>query len=124
MITDVGTGLSFRIGKFNPFFSGFPTATSGTLEFSEDKVWKYWFFAEINQHFVFYNATLNGGLFYKNSPYVLKYNEINHAITQLNCGLSCYYKQNGVVLCFTQISPEIKDGRLHRWGSIRLVRNF
>ncbi len=124
MNTDLGGALMLRLGRFNGYFKGFYTAKPGTIEYTNSQKLNYWMVAEISQQFILYNATLNGGLFQKNSPYTLSYNELNHHLTRINIGISCFYKQNGIVLGFTQISPEIKGGRFHRWGSIRLVRNF
>lgn len=122
--TDLGGALMVRLGRFNNYFKGFYTAKPGTIEYTKSQKLIYWISAEISQQFIFYNATLNGGFFQKNSPYTLSYNELKHNLTRINIGISCFYKQNGMVLGFTQISPEIKSGRLHRWGSVRLVRNF
>jgi lipid A 3-O-deacylase len=122
--TDLGGAFKLRFGRLDNYFNGFYTAKPGTLEYSKVKKMKYWVSAEFNQQFIIYNATLNGGLFQKNSPYILSFNELNHNLTRINIGINCFYKQNGVVLGFTQISPEIKGGRSHRWGSIRLIHNF
>ncbi|NOU48783.1 MAG: lipid A deacylase LpxR family protein [Bacteroidales bacterium] len=122
--TDIGGSILLRAGQFKPYFEEFYTSKLSSGEYTEDKKWNYWISLEAGQQFVFYNATLNGGLFRKDSPFVLKYNELQHAVTRLTIGISCFYKQNGLVLSYVQLSPEFKNGRMHRWGSIRLIRNF
>jgi hypothetical protein len=122
--TDIGGSILVRFGQFNPYFRGPYTAKPGSAEYSGIKRWSYWVSLEAEQQYVFYNATLNGGLFQKDSPFVLKYTELQHAVTRLTIGISCFYKQNGLVLSFVRLNPEFNNGHMHRWGSIRLIRNF
>lgn len=122
--TDISAYAMMRIGKFIPYFKSLSTAKKGTAEYFEENKMQYWISIQLGQQFVFYNATLNGGLFVKDSPYTLTYNDLHHNITQFKAGLNFFYKQNGIMLNFVHIGPEFMKGRYHRWGGISLIRNF
>jgi len=67
-----------------------------------------------------YDATLQGGLFNKTSPYTIKSTDINRVAFQGNTGI--VFKINTVHLEYFQsyLTKEFKTGRSHLWGGIRI----
>lgn len=118
-----GASLQIRAGNFSRINSTISSATIGVLP-QFDKAISYWFFLEPAFHFVAYDATLNGGMLNKTSPHRFSYNEIHHRTTQLNAGFSVFYRNTGLSLRWTRISPEFIGGDLHNWGNISLTHNF
>jgi len=118
-----GASLQIRTGNFSSINSTISSATIGVLP-KFDKTISYWIFLEPAFHFIAYDATLNGGMLNKTSPHRFSYNEIHHRTTQLNAGFSVFYRNTGLSLRWTRISPEFIGGDLHNWGNISLTHNF
>lgn len=113
-------GLYLRAGSFVPVFKGPATihdpTTKGTFQ--------YWFFVSGKANVVFYDATLQGGMFNKENPYVIQGNDINRFVANLSVGFAMYYKKAGVELQNFYLSPEFKNAYDFRWGRIKLVYQF
>lgn len=121
--TYMGASAQFRAGSFRGFSSNISSSTIGLIP-RFDKSISYWFFLEPAFHFVAYDATLNGGMLNKNSPHRFSYDQIHHLTTQLNAGFSVFYRNTGLSLRWTRISPEFIGGNKHNWGNISLTHNF
>ena len=67
-----------------------------------------------------YDATMQGGLFNKSSPYTLKYNEINQITFQDNFGIVASFWNIYFEYYHTYLTKEFKNGRDHRWGGIKI----
>ncbi len=67
-----------------------------------------------------HDATLQGGLFNRTSPYTIASNDINRVVFQGNTGL--VFKINTVHLEYFQsfLTKEFKTGNSHLWGGIRI----
>ncbi len=67
-----------------------------------------------------YDATLQGGVLNRTSPYVLKTNDISRIVGELQAGVEV--PLGGVLLDFshTYLSREFREGRAHAWGTVRL----
>jgi hypothetical protein len=67
-----------------------------------------------------HDATLQGGLFNKTSPYTIKSTDINRLVFQGNAGI--VFKINTVHLEYFQsyLTKEFKTGQSHLWGGVRI----
>lgn len=109
----INTGLYFRTGSFIPVLKGIKT---------NNNAFQYWFFVTGETNLVFYDATLQGGLFKKNNNiYTIQKSDLNRFVIKLSVGLAVYYKKIGVELQNFYLSPEFKNAYDFRWGRIKLV---
>ena len=69
---------------------------------------------------VAYDASLQGGLFNKSSPYVISADQLTRLTFQANVGLIVHYKK--LFLEYTQsvLSREFNTGLSHRWGGVKI----
>ncbi|MCK9451687.1 MAG: lipid A deacylase LpxR family protein [Bacteroidales bacterium] len=121
--TYMGASAQLRAGNFRSFSNNISSSTIGLIP-RFDKSISYWFFLEPAFHFVAYDATLNGGMLNKSSPHRFSYDQIHHLTTQFNAGFSVFYRNTGLSLRWTRISPEFIGGKKHNWGNISLTHNF
>lgn len=105
-------GLSIMIGKMkNPFES---------YELSGGKGWELYFFGHSFINAIGYDATLQGGVFNKKSPYILSTSEINRFTFQNQIGLMFHHNKFSLELSESFLSKEFKTALRHIWGGIGL----
>ena len=117
----VNGGFYIRTGSFISVFRGPATIFSST---SPKSAIQYWFFVSGQTNLVFYDATLQGGLFNNSNPYVIRSENINRLVVKLSIGFAMYYKKIGVEFQNFYLSPEFKNAYDFRWGRIKLVFQF
>lgn len=109
-------GFYFRAGSFTPVLKGNVFNPEGTFQ--------YWFFIESKANLIFYDATLQGGLFGHNDLYTINSKDINRIVLQASAGFAIYYNNLGLELQNFYISPEFKNAYDFRWGRIKLIFNI
>ena len=67
-----------------------------------------------------YDATLQGGLFNKESPYVIPDSKITRATLQNNFGIVMRIKKLYLEYSQSFLTDEFDSGGNHRWGGIRI----
>lgn len=67
-----------------------------------------------------YDASLQGGLFNKKSPYVIANQNINRITFQNNLGITLPYKSLYLEYTRSELSKEFKTGKSHQWGGFRI----
>ena len=67
-----------------------------------------------------YDATLQGGLFNRNSPYTLPPSELNRFTFQNNYGIVVSFWEIYAEYYRTYLSREFKTGRAHSWGGVKV----
>jgi len=109
--TRIGAGMGLMAGKFNQRFS------PGT---SSKKTAEFYFYSAGNMYLVGYNASLQGGLFNRNSPYVIASRNISRVIFKADAGIVVNFKK--LFLSYQQsfLSKEFRTGAPHRWGGLSL----
>lgn len=108
----VKTGVNFMLGRFqNPYNS--------TDKQRKNKL-HYHLYGQLQTGFTAYDATLQGGLFNKNSPYTIAAKDVTRLTLQGDFGLMINFKK--LYLEYTQgfITKEFKTQHLHRWGGVRI----
>ena len=113
--SDITIGGRADIGFLNYGFSG----NSSWFDWNRDS-WKFSLFADISGKLVVYDATLQGGLFNRNSPHTLDYSEITPVILQIKPGLMLQYKKFGMELRDIYSTKSFDNGKSHMWGMINL----
>lgn len=102
-------GINFMAGRFNKRFKPVNYA---------DRKTEYYFFAQTRLNFVGYDASLQGGVFNRNSPYTIAAKDITRVTFQADAGVILNLKK--FYLAYTQsfLTKEFQSGRTHRWGGI------
>lgn len=123
--TALGTGLSLRLGGLPFAFNFFPISQANTFEYIKNTHrFPIWFFANASIKAILHDATLFGGLFNKNRPYVVSRSSTNSINVQIATGIEGAIGRSLVSLKLVYLSPEIKTGTAHRWGAIGFIHNL
>lgn len=119
-----------RAGTFNTKLNAGVIMMTGLF----DDPWK--FFARANRNFQIYvyeeplislvghDATLQGGLFNKNSPYTISASDLERVVFQNNAGLVIQFKKMNVEYFQSYLTEEFRTGRSHHWGGVRIGLKF
>lgn len=67
-----------------------------------------------------YDATLQGGLFNRTSPYVIPADQLARTTFQANYGAVLRYKKLYLEYYQSRLTREFETGRPHRWGGIKI----
>lgn len=117
----IGGGLRLRAGSFLPVYRGPMTIC---CDRAKKRQLQYWFLIAGKADFIAYDATLQGGMFNDNSPYVLKGNHLNRLVFTGSIGVALYYDNLGVELENIYLTPEFEGAHYFKYGRIKLIANF
>ena len=114
LFTNVSAGTNLLLGKFNNSFS------------SEDNKnnFQIYIYAQPIFTLVGYDATLQGGLITRDSPYVIASGNLERLTTQFNFGLIVQTRTMYFEYTRSSITKEFSTGRLAKWGGIRIGFTF
>ena len=117
--TRLSSGFVLFFGKLNSAITSVFSRNANGSPINKSKSSLH-LYAQPMIHAVAYNATLGGGLFNRNSPYILLSKEIERLTYQGNYGL--VFQNRSLYLEYFQsiLSREFKTGLYHRWGGIRM----
>lgn len=110
--TNASLGLNATLGIINNAFNT-----------SKDK-FNFYFYAQPVVSVVGYDATLQGGLFNKKSPYVIADKEINRLTAQYNYGFILKTKTLYFEYSRSSLTREFKSGNAAKWGGIKIGFTF
>ena len=116
LMDNVQVGCTIFAGKFNSPFSSCASE-------SENK-FKLYCYAQPLVSLVGYNATLQGGLFNRDSPYTIASQHVTRTVFQTNFGLVLGFHKIYLEYCQSFISKEFDTGIIHRWGGIKIGVRF
>jgi lipid A 3-O-deacylase len=104
-------GINFMAGRFNKRFTPVNNKKSKA---------EYYFYGQTRAHFIGYDASLQGGLFNRKSPYTIAGSNINRVTFQADAGIIVNFKK--LYLSYTQslLTKEFCTGAFHRWGGISI----
>lgn len=111
--TLAATGLLVRAGKMNPYFSDL--GVSSTVSRAGGQKFQIYAQGRLEGRIVGYNATTQGGVFNRQSPYTLKSSQLKRGVVQGSGGLVLSYGGVRFEPSATWVSPEFRGGRAHRW---------
>lgn len=111
----ISTGLALMAGTFdNPFHF-----------LSESKNnFQIYIYTEPQINLVGYDATLQGGLFNRDSPYKISSTNLTRIVFQNNAGLVVKVKRFSIEYFQSFITKEFSTGKNHQWGGIRFGFSF
>lgn len=110
----IKSGFNFLLGHLNNPYQA-KTAKS-TL--------RYHLYGQLQTGFTAYDATLQGGLFNRKSPYTIAAKDITRVTLQGDFGIVVHIKNVYLEYCQSFITKEFTTGRLHRWGGVRIGIEF
>jgi hypothetical protein len=126
--TNVSGGIGLRLGKIiDGYYQGQNVTSNVHAQGAEDnyrfKNWQIYFFSNSRIRLVGYNTLLQGRMFFDNSIYTLKSNQISRFIFELDYGLAANYK--GIKLAFIPFSMRSTEiltnfRRTHYYGTLFL----
>ncbi|MBC7510505.1 MAG: lipid A deacylase LpxR family protein [Ferruginibacter sp.] len=107
----ISGGFNFMVGRFNKRFL--------PVEYKKRKA-EYYFYAQSRLHFIGYDASMQGGIFNRQSPYTIAANDITRIVLQTDAGVIVNFKK--LYLSYTQslLGKEFRSGKYHRWGGISI----
>jgi len=105
----IHAGFNFRLGKLNPLF------------ISEVKNnFQFYMFGESIINGVGYDATMQGGIFNRTSPHTIGSKDIRRFTFQQNFGCVLNFKKLYFEYYQSLLSPEFRNGKMHRWGGLKI----
>ena len=110
--TNASVGLNATIGLINNAFNS-----------SKDK-FNFYFYSQPVVSVIGYDATLQGGLFNRESPYVIGSNDINRFTAQHNYGFILKTKTLYFEYSRSSITKEFKYETAAKWGGIKIGFTF
>jgi lipid A 3-O-deacylase len=107
--TKLSGGFNLMAGRFNSRF----TPVSDKKRKAE-----YYFYTQGRMYVIGYDASLQGGLFNRKSPYVIAGKDINRLTFQADVGVIVNFRK--FYLSYTQsiLTKEFRTGNYHRWGGV------
>jgi lipid A 3-O-deacylase len=104
-------GFNFMAGRFNKRFSSLT---------SKSKKAEYYLYGQGRLNFIGYDASMQGGLFNRNSPYTISGGDVTRATFQADAGVIVNFRK--LFLSYTQsyLTKEFRTGKYHRWGGVSI----
>ena len=121
LYTNLGGGFLFRTGWLNPYFSNIGVARVEALRKPGLRKFQFIFFVSGSGKLVGYDATLEGGVFNRSSPYTLPFSEISRFVLQGSGGISITYSGFRIDMEQFLLSPEFHNGWWHKWVHMSLT---
>jgi lipid A 3-O-deacylase len=108
-------GFNFMAGNFNN-----PYQSAGL---NKKKI-EYYFYGQSRVHFIGYDATMQGGLFNRKSPYTISSADVCRVTFQADAGIIVNFKK--LFFSYTQsfLTKEFSTGMYHRWGGVSFGVSF
>ena len=118
--TKLSSGLVLMFGRLNPriatCFTGGAQAPGRKLTFH--------FYLQPMVNLVGYDATLQGGVFNKSSPYTISSNDVTRFTFQSNAGVVVSLASLYLEYFQTYLTREFETGMSHQWGGVRVGVKF
>ena len=121
---DIGAGVLLRAGWMPAYFESLGIGYNSNSPTAKKNRLKCYVFAKGEAKAVFYNATLQGGMFNKESIYVLPASSVSRVVCTATTGIVIAYKRFSVEYTKIYISPEFKGGLPHGWGHCAITAYF
>ncbi|RZK53707.1 MAG: DUF2219 family protein, partial [Hymenobacter sp.] len=122
LYTYAEAGGRLRVGWFNSYFANLGVA--GPASRAGLRQWQLYAEATLAGRLVGYDATLQGGVFNRYSPYTLSFAEVNHAVGRGTASLVLAHDGLSFAATAVAVGPEFAGGRPHRWGVLAVARAF
>lgn len=105
--------MLLRTGKMNNYFRNLGISSRS----NRGNLQLFQFYAQggLSGRLVGYDASMQGGLLNRNSPYTLGADKLERAVRQATAGLVCTYKGFSAESAVVWLSPEFQGARNHKW---------
>lgn len=122
--TNLCGGTFIRTGWFNSYFMNLFFSKRSLNRLRNARNFQFYLFADFSGKAVGYDATLQGGVFNRSSPYTISSDHLNRLMFIGSAGIIVSY--GGFQLKGEQFlqSPEFLNGWWHKWLSIGLTFSF
>jgi len=117
---DISVGATIRIGWMQPYFENLGLSKDHTV----NRKFQCYLFVREKVKAVGYNATLQGGLFNRESPYTLTKDQVSRVVGRADIGIVLAYKRVRIEYTKAHITPEFEGGLRHGWGHINIAVCF
>jgi len=117
----LSTGLVIMFGKINPNITSVFCKKEGELGKRIREKFSFHFYMQPVISAVGYDATLQGGMFNRRSPYTISARALERITFQGNYGVVICFHRINVEYFQSVLSKEFITGNVHRWGGIRLA---
>ncbi len=114
LFTNVSVGANLIIGHFTPLFSSEATKKNVQIYAYTQPVFSI----------IGYDATLQGGVFNRESPYTISSNAVERFTAQFNFGLVIQTQSLYFEYTRSSISKEFETGETAKWGGFRVGFTF
>ncbi|MBC7446884.1 MAG: lipid A deacylase LpxR family protein [Hymenobacteraceae bacterium] len=121
--TGAGPGVVVRAGLFDPYFSTLLGVATGARAAARRRVQAY-VEARAEAQAVGYDATLQGGLLSRTSPYTLPARAVRRGVASGSGALVLAAGGFSIRGVAAWVSPEFRGARQHAWGQIELRAAF
>jgi len=115
--TRVGSGVNLKIGRIHTLKDqvewGANPKNTPFYAYFRPEVW-----------YAIYDASLQGGIFSRDSIYTIKTNEIERIVTKMILGIAFSIGNFQIQYDQAWISKEFKTGDSHAWGHLGITRRF
>ncbi len=110
----IKTGFNFMVGNIPNSYA------ANAQNQSTKKKFRFYVYGQLQPGFTVYDATLQGGVFNKTSPYTLAAKDLTRLTLQGDFGAVMKIRKLTLEYCQSFITKEFETGKLHRWGGVRL----
>ncbi|MCX6251342.1 MAG: lipid A deacylase LpxR family protein [Bacteroidetes bacterium] len=121
LYTNIGAGFMIRTGFFNPYFNNL--GISRQL-FSEGKSYRHtqlFLSLKTTGKMVGYDATLEGGVFNRNSAYMISSGSVSRLVFQSSASVKFTFGGFSYSIEQFVLSPEFHNGWWHKWVHMNLA---
>ncbi|MFM9910608.1 MAG: lipid A deacylase LpxR family protein [Chitinophagaceae bacterium] len=113
--TKAGAGINFMAGYFNDPYQ--------SIKHTKKKI-EFYTYGQARLHVVGYDAMLQGGIFNKKSPYVIRSGHLSRTVFEFDGGIAVNYKKLLLTYSRSYIGKEFSTGKDHTWGGISIGYSF
>ncbi|RMG24605.1 MAG: lipid A deacylase LpxR family protein [Bacteroidetes bacterium] len=118
--TYLGVGGLLRLGLLNPYFYELHFTTRSILGQRDIRDMQVYVYVRPEAQLVAYDATLQGGLLNRSSPYTIPASDLKRVRTQLEAGLEVIVKRVGLGAAFYWQGSQFDGAESHKWGQLKL----
>jgi len=123
-LTYAEAGAVIRVGRLNPPFYDLEFATQSLRGTREIYDWQLFLHLQGAARLVGYDASLQGGLINRGSPYTLDGSDLRRLVPRGSVGLTFIYKFLGLGYEHVFMGPPFQEANAHSFGQVKLMVAF
>jgi len=119
LYNNLSAGIFMQVGNFNDRYSSVFQTTNPQKPF-KNRV-RYYFSLDLSNKLIIYDATLQGGMFNKESIYVIAPDDVNRYVFTGTAGFGIGFGKYSLEAGQVYLTPEFDGGRKHMWFRIKNI---